>query len=478
MSRILKRPMFKMGGNINSGIISDFERQNFDEGTKEEDINSIDRFQATQDAIVSDLDQTIDQAFPGELPDYAKPGIGLSEYLALARLGANILGSPNTGPGFARFAQRAGPAFGQFATEIDASQQQRLNRGAELEAARREALLKTAGTKADIASRGAATALQGELTEDQMTQQASEHAATIASNQKIAQWELQTQVQLAELDRLQVEAVLQDSIILQNLIRGSNPEGTNDEKVRREQAISQLEQLNRDKNSIREKTLSDLIKNDILQANASAIAAQIDADRPEDYRGLTADQIAAKMAKTQVDELLGEDELFVPDFDPNYVIPDEDLAWWSRGGKMPPIKMDFAEGGRVGLAVGGDPEFPDATPSGPPFEPGSGPNPDPGSPPIMQADLYTQQEQMADVMKQAPDFSQQQGQSPRGTNVLSFEELRARLPKEVSNEVIRLLAASEEALIDFAQIQTQDDIARFNKKFNADLVLPSQTQVV
>ena len=72
----------------------------------------------------------------------------------------------------------------------------------------------------------------------------------------------------------------------------------------------------------------------------------------------------------------------------------------------------------------------------------------------------------------------QQGQSPRGTNVLSFEELRARLPQEVSNEVIRLLASSEEALIDFAQIQTQDDIARFNQKYNADLVLPSQTQVV
>ena len=478
MSRILKRPMFKMGGNINSGIVSDFERQNFDEGTQEEDINSIDRFQATQDALMSDLDQTTDTLFPSEVPSYAKPGFGLSEYLALARLGGNILSAPSTGPGFARFAQSAGPAFSQFAGELEASNQAKLNRRLELENARREALLQTAGTKADIAAKGATTALQGELTKQQMASEADKHAATIASNQKIAQWELDTQIKLAELDRLQVEAVLQDSIILQNLIRGSNPEGTNDEKVRREQAISQLQQLNRDKNSIREKTLSDLIKNEILQSNASAMAAQIDADRPEEYRGLTADQIAAKMAKTQVDELLGKDEVFVPDFDPNYVIPEEDLAWWSRGGKMPPVKMDFAEGGRVGLAVGGDPEFPDATPSGPPFEPGSGPNPDPGSPPIMQADLYTQQEQMADVMKQAPDFSQQQGQSPRGTNVLSFEELRARLPKEVSNEVIRLLAASEEALIDFAQIQTQDDIARFNKKFNADLVLPSQTQVV
>ena len=156
------------------------------------------------------------------------------------------------------------------------------------------------------------------------------------------------------------------------------------------------------------------------------------------------------MARTQVDELLGADELFIPDFDPNYVVPEEDLAWWARGGKMAPMQLDFAEGGRVGFQQGTQPA------------------------------TYTEQDQKQDVMNAAPDFAAptQQGQSPRGTNVLSFEELRARLPQEVSNEVIRLLASSEEALIDLAQIQTQDDIARFNQKYNADLVLPSQTQVV
>ena len=443
MSKVFKRPMFKMGGKPDSGIVSGFERKNFDKGTNEEDINSMDRLQATQDAIVSDLDQSVESLFPSELPDYAKPGFGLSEYLALARLGANILGSENTGPGFARFAQRAGPAFGQFATEIDAAQQQRLNRGAELEAARREALLKTAATRADIASRGASEIAA-------LEQEAQKHAATIASGEKIAKWELETQVKLAEADRLQVEAVLQDSIILQNLIRGSNPEGTNDEKVRRQQAINQLEQLNRDKNSIRDKTLSDLIKNEILQSNASQMANLPDAERPDEYKGLTSDQIAAKMARTQVDELLGKDELFIPDFDPNYVVREEDLAWWSAGGKNPPINLGFAKGGRVGFQQGTQPA------------------------------TYTEQDQKQDVMNAAPDFAAptQQGQSPRGTNVLSFEELRARLPQEVSNEVIRLLASSEEALIDFAQIQTQDDIARFNQKYNADLVLPSQTQVV
>ena len=445
MSKVFKRPMFKMGGKPDSGIVSGFERKNFNEGTKEEDINSMDRLQATQDAIVSDLDQSVESLFPTELPDYAKPGFGLSEYLALARLGANILGSPNTGPGFARFAQRAGPAFGQFATEIDAAQQQRLNRGAELEAARREALLKTAGTRADIASRGASEIAA-------LEQDDKQHAATIASGEKIAKWELQTSIKLAEADRLEVEAVLQDSIILQNLIRGSNPEGTNDEKVRREQAINQLEQLNRDKNSIRDKTLADLIKNEILQSNASQIANLPDAERPDEYKGLTSDQIAAKMARTQVDELLGKDDLFIPDFDPNYVVPEEDLAWWNRGGKMAPMQMDFAKGGRVGFQQGTQPGTQPAT--------------------------YTEQDQKQDAISAAPAFAAPTPQAPPSNNVLSFEELRARLPQEVSNEVIKLLASSEEALIDFAQIQTQDDIARFNQKYNADLVLPSQTQVV
>ena len=131
-----------------------------------------------------------------------------------------------------------------------------------------------------------------------------------------------------------------------------------------------------------------------------------------------------------------------------------DLLTPKTGFETPVIGM--AKGGRVGLANGGDPDFPDAGPSGPPFEPGSGPNPDPGSPPIMQA----------------------QGQSPRGSSILSFAELRARLPREVSDEVVRLLATSEAALLDFAQIQTQDDIARFNKNYSADLQLPAQTQVV
>ena len=57
---------------------------------------------------------------------------------------------------------------------------------------------------------------------------------------------------------------------------------------------------------------------------------------------------------------------------------------------------------------------------------------------------------------------------------LTFEELRARLPQEVSDGVVRLLASSEAALVDFANIDTEQDIAIFNQKYNVDLQLPTQ----
>ena len=57
---------------------------------------------------------------------------------------------------------------------------------------------------------------------------------------------------------------------------------------------------------------------------------------------------------------------------------------------------------------------------------------------------------------------------------LTFEELRARLPQEVTDGVVRLLATSEEALLAFANLETQEDIAQFNQKYNTDLQLPAQ----
>ena len=63
---------------------------------------------------------------------------------------------------------------------------------------------------------------------------------------------------------------------------------------------------------------------------------------------------------------------------------------------------------------------------------------------------------------------------PEELSGITYEELRARLPQEVSDEIVRLLANSPEALEDFAVIQTEQDIANFNKKYGVNLVLPAE----
>ena len=55
---------------------------------------------------------------------------------------------------------------------------------------------------------------------------------------------------------------------------------------------------------------------------------------------------------------------------------------------------------------------------------------------------------------------------------LSYTELRARLPQEISNDIVQLLANSKQALLDFANIQTPEDIASFNQQYEVNLSLP------
>ena len=60
------------------------------------------------------------------------------------------------------------------------------------------------------------------------------------------------------------------------------------------------------------------------------------------------------------------------------------------------------------------------------------------------------------------------------TPKIDFDTLRARLPKEISDDIVRLIAASPEALEDFATIQTQQDVNNFNMKYDVELVLPAE----
>ncbi len=56
---------------------------------------------------------------------------------------------------------------------------------------------------------------------------------------------------------------------------------------------------------------------------------------------------------------------------------------------------------------------------------------------------------------------------------LSYTELRARLPQEISNDIVQLLANSKQALMDFANISTTQDINNFNTQYDVNLTLPT-----
>ena len=57
---------------------------------------------------------------------------------------------------------------------------------------------------------------------------------------------------------------------------------------------------------------------------------------------------------------------------------------------------------------------------------------------------------------------------------MDFSTLRARLPKEITDDIVQLIANSEEALTDFANIRTQEDVDQFNQTYNVSLVLPQE----
>jgi len=82
------------------------------------------------------------------------------------------------------------------------------------------------------------------------------------------------------------------------------------------------------------------------------------------------------------------------------------------------------------------------------------------------------------VMPGQPMQAQAPGPTDQGeTNQvnISYEQLRERLPQEISNEIVLLLSQSYEAFADFAEIQTQADVNEFNTKYNVQLFLPKQS---
>ena len=121
----------------------------------------------------------------------------------------------------------------------------------------------------------------------------------------------------------------------------------------------------------------------------------------------------------------------------NGIFTFEDLIVYDKTG-VPPKQSEFAEGGRAGYQNAGA---------------------------VMPGAMQT-------AAMQAPGPTDQ-GQDSSVQN-LSYEELRSRLPASITDDIIQLIANSQEALVDFANIQTQRDIKSFNQKYQVELVLPQE----
>jgi hypothetical protein len=64
------------------------------------------------------------------------------------------------------------------------------------------------------------------------------------------------------------------------------------------------------------------------------------------------------------------------------------------------------------------------------------------------------------------------GPMAQSDNPISYDQLRARLPNEITDDIVELMANSAEALEDFAMISSQQDVDLFNQKYSVNLVLP------
>ena len=80
-------------------------------------------------------------------------------------------------------------------------------------------------------------------------------------------------------------------------------------------------------------------------------------------------------------------------------------------------------------------------------------------------------------MNQGMGMTEQQdvAMETRGQGQNAYAMLRARLPQEVSDEVVKLIAYNKEAFADFASIKNQEDVTSFNEKYNVSMNIDVST---
>ena len=362
MSKTLKRPMFRMGGDTNSGIMSGFEREKFQLGTggdrpipggtsstrkdvpfrianpanprEVQTLADLINMQRPAETPAETPSMSMQEKFGqmvGPVPDEFQRGFGLSEYLALVKLGANIAGAPNQGKGFKNFVRSAAPAVGQFAEDIGALDRAKTVKRQEIDKQRTDAEQK--GAELDFTAQLQAEQLLTER-EIKAAQAAVDYAGDL-------------------LNVNDVQYILTNSLLLDQIIKG-NPPDSDEAKL----AIERKKELNKDKKNYKAELEVAMKKpgalnTDLDYLNLKDVPA---AEKPSPYTGLDGDAFKEAYIQEQL-KGLDIDDVVIPKYDPNYKVPESTAKWFEAGGMPEQIDVKrlfgFAEGGRVGFQQGG-----------------------------------------------------------------------------------------------------------------------------
>jgi len=352
MNRILRRPMFRIGGSAGTGITSGLDRKGYKNGTDE-----YDRALKTTSRFMTDIDKFRGEQSPlapGSLPGF------------LTQFGLNLVSQVPTGNIFQTAATAAKEPFQTF-------------QAAQL--AERE-------RQADSAEDIFGTAL------------ASEYDIT-AKKIKESDDEKTPEVEARLIKDAQTNIFNARDIL-------DKPDATDEEKKAAKQTITLNQNVLLKEIGVPAEYQAIVSSEELFNSYKASYVERENQRRINEYKtknpNATAEQIAENVTVIDTDSPEATD----------FTIAELRKKYY------------FASGGRVGLKLGTEPKM------------------------------------MEEVAEQ-----------PRGeVQELSYTELRARLPQEISNDIVQLLSQSKQALMDFANIQTPEDIASFNQQYEVNLALP------
>ena len=397
MNRVLRRPMFRMGGST-EGITSGLDapnvdvRQNYERAGKVvpfvknpfEENRAASMPSLKTDTPPDELESRYNRAMEFIKSKQTARSSDINDFLI--NLGLNLVSQPSTGNIFADVGQSARAPYARFAERKSTARQEQ-------------------------------DKLSQALIGDIMDQISTEKKADVLAKADIEAAEIAARAKIREAE---IEAGAgQDQFAFEKQQAAYN------------NLIKQQRELENQKDAlIKQKPTAEELGQ---QANefATVDTTQLDAQIAEIDKRL---EDNAKLQALYSDSEEDETRKALLKAIGNGQYSFEDLIVYDQTGQLPTEESSFKTGGRVKLQEGGQP---------------------------MQASMN---------MDQAPAA----GMTADSVQKLSFEELRSRLPNIITDDIVTLIANSEQALVDFANIQTQQDVSAFNQKYEVNLQMPPE----